>query len=151
WFMIQNSSRLLCAILFTCACASAAEPIQQATTQPIEFRDGLVIGRVGSRARVAIAADAVVASLAAGTFALPEAGKTIATPRGDIAWKAIAANKDGAFEDPALAGGYLFSRITAPKAAVMLLEASGHGMVYVNGQPRGGDPYGYGYVHLPVQ
>jgi len=32
----------------------------------------------------------------------------------------------------------------------VLLEASGHGMVYVNGQPRTGDPYGTGYVRTPI-
>ena len=32
----------------------------------------------------------------------------------------------------------------------MLLEASGHGMVYVNGVLRGGDPYGNGSMRLPV-
>ena len=33
----------------------------------------------------------------------------------------------------------------------MLLEAVGHSVAYVNGVPRAGDPYGYGYVSLPVE
>ena len=34
---------------------------------------------------------------------------------------------------------------------VMILEASGHSLVYANGEPRAGDPYSHGYVHLPVK
>jgi poly(3-hydroxybutyrate) depolymerase len=33
----------------------------------------------------------------------------------------------------------------------MLLEASGHGSVFVNGEPRGGDPYSWGFVRIPVK
>ena len=33
----------------------------------------------------------------------------------------------------------------------MLLDAKGHGMVYVNGEPRVGDPYGTGWVLVPVK
>ena len=34
---------------------------------------------------------------------------------------------------------------------LLLLEASGHALVYLNGEPRGGDPYAHGYVRLPFQ
>src|SRR5206468_3737262 len=37
-----------------------------------------------------------------------------------------------------------------PAAGIYLLEASGHAMVYVDGEPRAGDPYDTGYVRLPV-
>src|SRR5205814_2583771 len=33
----------------------------------------------------------------------------------------------------------------------MLLDAQGHDMVYVNGEPRAGNPYQTGYVRLPVR
>ena len=29
-------------------------------------------------------------------------------------------------------------------------EASGHGMAYVNGEPFAGDPYGNGYLKVPI-
>ncbi len=32
----------------------------------------------------------------------------------------------------------------------MILEASGHAVAMVNGEPRVGDPYEMGYVKLPV-
>jgi dienelactone hydrolase len=38
----------------------------------------------------------------------------------------------------------------ASASRVMLLEASGHSMVYVNGEPRVGDPYETGWVRLPI-
>jgi hypothetical protein len=40
--------------------------------------------------------------------------------------------------------------VNAEEPKVMLLEANGHGRVYVNGETRGGDVYQYGYVSLPV-
>ena len=40
--------------------------------------------------------------------------------------------------------------MTVETNCVMLLEAAGDDLAYVNGEPRAGDPYEYGYVHLPV-
>ncbi|HEV2473999.1 MAG TPA: prolyl oligopeptidase family serine peptidase, partial [Chthonomonadales bacterium] len=62
----------------------------------------------------------------------------------------MAAGKDGGFSSPSLRGGYAFASVPSSRAQVMILEASGDSLVYVNGEIRAGDPYGYGYVHLPV-
>ena len=64
-------------------------------------------------------------------------------------WQATAADKNGNFV--ALAPGtYVYIAVPADTQRIMILEAAGHGIVLVNGEPRTGDPYGYGYVHLPV-
>ena len=55
------------------------------------------------------------------------------------------------FREAALRGGYLAARSHAADDSVMMLEAAGHAMVYAGGEPRGGDIYSNGYVHLPVQ
>src|SRR5579871_172017 len=66
------------------------------------------------------------------------------------AWKRIVAQKDGPFRDPALSGGYAYVPVEAGVPQVRILEASAHAMVYVNGEPRAGDIYGYGWTRLPV-
>src|SRR5262249_39271991 len=58
--------------------------------------------------------------------------------------------KDSAITHPALGGGYLYWPVTSDAARVMILEASGHLLCYVNGEPRTGDPYQNGIVRLPV-
>src|SRR5690242_1074326 len=65
-------------------------------------------------------------------------------------WEAIAADKDGWFTGDTLQGGYVFVDVEVPDERVMMLDAAGHSLVYVNGEPRCGDPYSQGFVHLPV-
>ena len=60
-------------------------------------------------------------------------------------------DKEGWLGHKSLQGGYAYWAAEAEAAGVWLLEASGHAMVYVNGEPRAGDIYQTGYVRLPVQ
>jgi len=66
-------------------------------------------------------------------------------------WAPLNANAEGWLSGPATRGGYVAWTFESPQARTMLLEAVGHTMAYVNGAPRAGDPYGYGYVSLPVE
>jgi hypothetical protein len=47
--------------------------------------------------------------------------------------------------------GYLYLSFESDEDAVMWLHADGHNMAYVNGVPRAGDIYAYGYVYLPIE
>lgn len=47
--------------------------------------------------------------------------------------------------------GYAWFRIESPQSQVLLMNASGVSMAYVNGEPRVGDVYGYGTFFVPVQ
>jgi len=119
---------------------------------PIEIRDALVIGRVGIGGRVPVVQDPIVAKLVRGEPVSPRAGDSLTTPRGTTAlWRGVTANADGIFEGNELRGGYVYATVDSPEDQVMLLEAAGDTLVYVNGSPRAGDPYGTGYVRLPVQ
>ncbi|AIE85346.1 prolyl oligopeptidase family serine peptidase [Fimbriimonas ginsengisoli] len=120
---------------------------------PIEIREGLVIGGVAAPGRVPVVQDAIVAKLVRGEPVLPTAGDSLTTPRGStVLWKGAKAGSGGRFESPELGGsGYLFTSVDMPDDRTMILEASGHNLVYVNGVPRAGDPYGYGYLRLPVR
>ena len=54
-------------------------------------------------------------------------------------WELVKAGADGWFSDAALRGGYVASTFSAPKAAVMILEASADSLVYVDHEPRAGE------------
>lgn len=118
---------------------------------PILLKQGLAIKGVGRTGRSPVRTDAVEALLVGGNWASPKAGDTLELAGGtNQTWTVIEANADGSFDQQGLRGGYLSASMVSDEAKVMILQASGHGMVYVNGAPRGGDIYGYGYLQLPV-
>ncbi|MCA9261731.1 MAG: hypothetical protein KDA61_21085, partial [Planctomycetales bacterium] len=67
-----------------------------------------------------------------------------------LAWEPFIADEDGWFASDALRGGYLASRFIWPRDEIVLLEATGHAAVYVNGEPFAGDPYLTRRVALPI-
>jgi poly(3-hydroxybutyrate) depolymerase len=111
----------------------------QVALKPIVLTEGLAVSRVTEGGRNPAPKDALVAELVATPTFSPTASK--------LPWRASKANAEGWFEG--LGGGYLWSTFAAPTERVMILEATGHGMVYINGQPRAGDPYAYGYLKQP--
>ncbi len=118
----------------------------------IELREGLAISGGGSRRRDAIATNPIAAALVAGTWTMPKAGDLVVFSAGRTEhWEPVKAGADGWFSHPALRGGYFASSFSSAKAAVMILEASGHSTVYAGGEPRAGDVYETGFVQLPVQ
>ncbi|MBZ5499847.1 MAG: hypothetical protein LAP85_25895 [Acidobacteriia bacterium] len=126
---------------------------ETATSKPevIELRDFLLIGRITSQGRSAVHVDAVEAQIVSGRWSAPKAGDTVTLADGTTrTWQKAAAGQDGSLDSQAWTGGYAFTQVEVPAARAMILEASGHGMVYVNGEPRMGDLYSTGYVRLPV-
>jgi hypothetical protein len=124
----------------------AAEP--KATD--ILLGDCLVLPSVGRAGRAPLPIDAVAAAVAAGRWQPPRAGDVVAGPDGPRAWKEARA-RDGAIDHDFLRGGYLYWQVTTDAPRVALLEAAGHTMCYVNGEPRAGDPYHNGLLRLPVR
>jgi len=128
-------------------------PAQQGTAPPEEtaITQALVIGPVGRYGRNAVPVDPIQAAIVTGQWTAPQAGETLTLPDGTKrTWEAVTADKNGQIASKALEGGYAWVRVPSDRPRVMILEAQAHSMVYVNGEPRAGDPYGYGYVHLPV-
>jgi len=117
-------------------------------------RRALVIEPVGRYGRAAIHTDAIEAAIVTGHWSPPTAGPTsrqVALPDGTSkSWTPAEADDKGWFTQPALRGGYAYVSIEMPEERVMLLEATGHRMVYVNGRLRAGDSYSSGIVRLPV-
>ena len=106
---------------------------------PVEGFTKQVDRRGGGRGP--FSADAIALHMARGDFAAPAAGQD--------GWEAVTGGEDGTY--PVRGGAYAFFIVKANEPTTLLLKASGHGMVYVNGEPRAGDPYSYGFAHLPVR
>src|SRR5262249_36583018 len=86
-----------------------------------------------------------------GQAVAPAVGDTIKSVDGQIrTWQAVQAGPDGSLSHAALNGGYAYCRVEVLAPRIMLLDAAGHSMGYVNGEPRMGDVYSLGYVRLPV-
>jgi poly(3-hydroxybutyrate) depolymerase len=117
----------------------------------IELSEFLLIGRVTSQGRTPVHTDAVEAQIIAGRWVAPKEGDSVTLPDGTSrSWQKGGAGQDGVLNSQAWSGGYAYAHVEAPTPRAMVLEASGHGMVYVNGEPRAGDPYSNNYVRLPV-
>lgn len=132
--------------------ALALAPSLAADAPPtIDLRDGVAIANIARSGRSTVHVDPVEARVVRGERVAPKAGDELTMPDGSIRpWTAVKAGDDGALPGRAFSGGYAYVAVESEADRVMILEASGHGMVYVNGEPRAGDPYGYGSVHLPV-
>jgi dienelactone hydrolase len=111
----------------------------------------LVISSVGRYGRNALHQDALEARIVAGTWAAPMEGEKVSVPQGEErTWETAEAGKDGWLRGRALSGGYVYASVELDRPRVLLLAAAGHSLVYVNGEPRTGDPYSTEYVRLPV-
>lgn len=123
-----------------------------ATAAPPERPNAvLVLGGVTKPARAAVSFDALLAQLVRGEFSAPSVGHVVRLPDGaERAWERVALDADGAVTHDALRGGYAFATVHSDVEQVVLLEAQGHSMVYVNGEPRVGDIYSTGRTSLPI-
>ena len=143
----------LVAALFWAGVANA-QVVLPRDAQRVQLREGLVVEAKGSWGRRLINTDPVVQRVVRGELGhvgavVPKEGeRLIAGDETSGVWEKVAAGEDGAFG--IAVGRYLLVTVRSELERVMVLEASGHGMVYVNGEPRVGDPYGHGYVRVPV-
>src|SRR5436190_10303755 len=112
--------------------------------------EALVLAGVARYGRAPMPIDAVQAKFAAGDWRAPKEGDALTAPGGQERKWVKAAVKDGALDHPALNGGYAFFVVESPADRVMLLQAAGSTVSYVNGEPRVGDVYSHGYVTVPV-
>lgn len=156
WFGVGAARLALASVVLMTLAVRAAEP-----EPDVVFRQGLVIRSVGRSGRNPFHTDAVEALLVQGHWVRPVAGGAIKCADGtNRFWKEAFTSEDGTFTNPPVAvstnrmrggGGYLYASHTAPAAEIKLLEAAGQDALYVNGEPRVGDPYGDGILQLPVQ
>lgn len=118
---------------------------------PEVLREGLAISRVARSGRIPFPTDAVLRQLAEGKWTLPKEGDKLSVGGQERTWTKFSAGADGGINQGPFQGGYACFQLTRAQPEILILEASGHGVAYVNGVPRGGDPYGNGYLKLPIQ
>lgn len=112
----------------------------------------LVLERVGRYGRAPVHTDALEAEIVAGRWKPPQAGDQVRVSEDTVrTWEAATPGDHGWVHHKALDGGYACLTITMDRQRVMLLEPAGHSMVYVNGEPRAGDPYSTNWIRLPVR
>lgn len=125
--------------------------IQPVSSGDISMRDVLVIGSLGRAGRSALHTDSLEAHIVSGTWRAPAAGETVQTPDGaSRTWEPADADTNGVLGKAAMRVAYCYWPVVSAVQRVMLLNAAGHNLVYVNGDLRTGDPYSAGYVQLPV-
>jgi poly(3-hydroxybutyrate) depolymerase len=115
------------------------------------MKDVLVVRSIARPGRSAVHVDPVEASIVSGKWRAPAAGEVVTEARdGERRWEAAAADDQGVLKGSLTRGGYVYWPVRSDHDQILLLQASGHNCVYVNGEIRGGDLYGNGYVRLPV-
>lgn len=118
---------------------------------PPAFREVHVIGGVSRFSRAPVFTDAVLSDRVAGRWTQPTDGATVELPDGSTrTWRRVENSEDGELRQVFEAGGYVWATARSDTETILLLEASGHSMVYVNDEPRVGDGYRTGYVIIPV-
>ncbi len=140
----------VCLVLLASTSAIVAEPTA-GEPEPIVIQDYLVLPAVGQYGRLPLHQDALESQLVAGEWKVPAEGDSVPLPGGrSEAWRTATADDNGTLDTAELRGGYALATIDSPTERVMLLEAAGHAMAYVNGDPRAGDVYCLGWLRLPV-
>lgn len=112
-----------------------------------ELQEAIILPPVSSSGRIPVPTDPVAFTIAKGDWQAPTEGETFSGKQ----WQKIKASQDAWMESQLLRGGYVSWQFFANNERTLLLEAAGHSVAYVNGVPRAGDPYGYGYVVLPIK
>lgn len=140
---LSHYALCLAALLFHSASSFAQDAM---------LRKALVVAGLGRSGRSALHTDALESELIQGLWHRPIAGESLSSADGHAAhWEELMASPDGWFEGSALRGGYVYWPLISTNEQIVLLEAAGHNLAYINGEIRVGDPYAYEYVHLPIR
>ncbi len=118
------------------------------------FEEGLVLEQAARSGVLFGSQDIVAWHLANNSFKTPVEGEALVNYPGTDAplkWSAISADTAQVFRNPNLRRGYLYTSFDAPVEEVVLLEATGHTRVYINGMVQEGDHYDFGYTLIPFR
>ncbi|MEQ9288369.1 MAG: alpha/beta hydrolase [Cyclobacteriaceae bacterium] len=78
-------------------------------------------------------------------------GKEEAATKDGEKWERIEVGDKNDFNDRNLRSGYLYLEYNSPEESIVLFEASGHTNILINGLPREGDHYDFGWNLIPVK
>ena len=117
-----------------------------------ELTEGLIIQNGVMYGRNNFVKDPQAGDVINNLFERPYAGMISGkTPEGeDAVWTEISADESGYFRSENLRNGALYIEYNSPEEKIMLLNASGHTMAFINGEPREGDHYDFNLSLHPV-
>jgi dienelactone hydrolase len=154
----QSLPWIAAALFFFLQCALNAQ-----VGDTLLLREGLALPLPTGYLETFVVSNPVEANLVLGKWKAPKLHEKV-TFRDAVEkeWQSIKADEKGWFEDSVLSGCYVYLSVEMKMKTVMLLQAMGDEMVYVNEVPRSGNPYGlsdvleswqpgFDYSWLPVQ
>lgn len=122
-----------------------------ATAEPPALTEALVVDAGRRAGRSPVWTDPVEYAWVTGAWSTPSEGDAVAGAGDeDARWTTIPFDENGSLEDRALRNGYALVTVHSDVERIVMLEASGHSAVRVNGESRAGDPYNSGIVRLPI-
>jgi dienelactone hydrolase len=147
------------ALILVAALVACSAPAQDT----LVFRSALMIrsapGFPDNIARI----DPIESSIVEGTWRSPQAGDSLRFNDTLTAhWEAVSADPNGWYDGRQLRGAYVYATVNLGREGTYLLAGMANSMVYVNGVPRSGNPYGeadtyeawetrFDYSLLPVE
>jgi poly(3-hydroxybutyrate) depolymerase len=112
----------------------------------------LALGPVTEFHRTAFHLDPIEALIVSGRWGEPKVGEVVATADGsEFKWEEVELESNGAPSRKLPRGTYVYVPVHSDFEQVVLLNAVGHSLAYVNGEPRAGDLYAYGNMALPIR
>lgn len=122
------------------------------------FTKGLFINSVSRYGREAIYADQLAYRLIAGSLKTPVAGDSLVLANRNmiVKWQEITADSTNRLRATRNAfgfggGGYIYLTYSSEKEQTALLNIKGNSAVFVNNELHTGDPYGSGWLYIPMQ
>lgn len=116
------------------------------------FKHGLVLPKKGmSFGPESVLYDPILAAALLDEKSKIYAGKKVQLSGQDLQWTGIVVNDKNEFTHPDLRSGYLYLEYEAKQAEMVLLDASGHTSILINGLPHEGDHYDFGHQLIPLK
>lgn len=126
--------------------------LNQSDAQSVyHFEDGLAVGPCHQYGREALYTDQLAYQLYKGALKPQEGSLLLTDAKGaELKWKKVTADSTHRFRGDSFSNGYVYLTYESKKEQVAVLTVTGQDMIFVNGVPRAGDMYRYGWMHLPV-
>lgn len=117
------------------------------------FKSGLIANNCNQYTREITHTDYIAYLLGKNHLKKPKAAQLISDDglTGAIKWQPIEVNDDNKFFNKELTNGCLYLTYDSNCEQIAILHVSGYRMLYINGIPRGGDMYAYGWMYLPIK
>ena len=118
------------------------------------FTKGLSVSGVHHYGREALYTDKLAYQLYTNALTIPVAGALsgITDDKNNaVLWQEVKADSLHRFRSRQFGGGYIYFSYHAAQEKAALLQVSGAGSIFFNAVPHAGDPYGAGWLYIPVK